>query len=117
MPILSFSMRSQEIDNPATETDTIATKTIKLNETYKMKYLKLLHIYHNIDYSEIHDPDDSAQASNTILFARFSFLSGKQSIFYEFKDNEKPTYLIANNSKLKKLFKLNKKTNLSKQIF
>ena len=42
MPILSFSMRSQEIDNPATETDTIATKTIKLNETYKMKYLKLL---------------------------------------------------------------------------
>ena len=36
---------------------------------------------------------------------------------FEFKDNEKPTYLIANNSKLKKLFKLNKKTNLSKQIF
>jgi len=88
MPILSFSMRSQEIDKPASETDTIATKTIKLNETYKMKYLKLLHIYHNLDYAEIHDPSDSAQASNTILFARFSFLSGKQSIFYEFKDNE-----------------------------
>ena len=88
MPILSFSMRSQELDNPSTETDTIATKTIKLNETYKMKYLKLLHIYHNLDYTQIHDDSASNQASNTILFAKFSFLSGKQSIFYEFKDNE-----------------------------
>ncbi len=36
---------------------------------------------------------------------------------FEFDDNEKPTYLIADNSKLKKLFKINKKTNLSKLIF
>ena len=36
---------------------------------------------------------------------------------FKFEDNENPTYLIANNSRLKKLFKLNKKTNLAKLIF
>ncbi len=36
---------------------------------------------------------------------------------FKFEDNKKPTYLISNNLKLKKLFKLNKKTNLAKLIF
>ena len=36
---------------------------------------------------------------------------------FQFEDNEKPTYLIADNYKLKNLFKLNKKTNLTKLIF
>tara|TARA_R110001599_G_scaffold90423_1_gene238395 strand:+ start:215 stop:790 length:576 start_codon:yes stop_codon:yes gene_type:complete len=83
MPILSFSMRSQDIDNPASETSEIATKTIKLNETYKMKYLKLLHIYHNINSIEIHDGDSISQAENTILFAKLSFLNSQQAVYYE----------------------------------
>lgn len=83
MPILSFSMRSQDIDNPASETSEIATKTIKLNETYKMKYLKLLHIYHNINSIEIHDGDSISQAQNTILFAKLSFLNSQQAVYYE----------------------------------
>ena len=36
---------------------------------------------------------------------------------FHFKDNKNPSYLIADNSKLKKLFKLNKKINLRKLIF
>ena len=36
---------------------------------------------------------------------------------FEFEDNKKSTYLIANNYKLKKLFKFNKKINLIKLIF
>ena len=83
MPILSFSMRSQDIDNAPSETSSIAIKTIKLNETYKMKYLKLLHIYHNLNSTEIHDGDSISEAQNTILFAKLSFLNSQQAVFYE----------------------------------
>lgn len=83
MPILSFSMRSQDIDNPTTHTTQAVSKTINLTDTYKMKYLKLLHIFHNITFTNIHDEDDVSQSSNTILFAKFSFLNGKNAVFFE----------------------------------
>ena len=83
MPILSFTMRSQDIDNPADHTSQTATKTINLKQTFKMKYLKLLHLYTNISYTEIHDGDQISQAENTILFAKISFLNSKQSQYFE----------------------------------
>jgi len=83
MPILSFTMRSQDIDNPADHTTQTATKTINLKQTFKMKYLKLLHLYTNISYTEIHDGDEVSQAENTILFARISFLNSKQTQYFE----------------------------------
>jgi len=88
MPILSFTMRSQDIDNPSNHTTQTATKTIKLREHYKMKYLKLLHIFHNINHTNIHDPDDISQATNTILFAKLSFLNGKNAVFFEGPRNQ-----------------------------
>ena len=36
---------------------------------------------------------------------------------YEFVDNTKPTYLIANNNKLKKYIKIRRINNLEKIIF
>ena len=88
MPILSFTMRSQDLDNPTTDTTQTARKTIKLREHYKMKYLKLLHIYHNINFTNIHDEEDVSQATNTILFSKISFLNGEQAIFYESDAND-----------------------------
>ncbi len=88
MPILNFTIRSQELDNPADHTTQIAQKTIKLNDTYKMKYFKLLHLYHNINFSNIHNEDDTSQMSNTIIFAKISFLNSQQSVFMETKDGE-----------------------------
>lgn len=88
MPILSFTMRSQDLDNPSTHTTQTAKKTIKLRDHYKMKYLKLLHVYHNISFTHIHDEDDISQSANTILFAKLSFLNGEQAIFYESDAND-----------------------------
>ena len=88
MPILSFSVRSQDIDNPTTHTTQSVKKTINLTDTYKMKYLKLLHIFHNINFTHIHDEDDTSQAANTILFAKFSFLNGNQAVFFEGPRNQ-----------------------------
>lgn len=88
MPILSFTMRSQDLDNPASHTTQTAKKTIKLRDTYKMKYLKLLHIYHNLNFSNLHNEDDISQAENTILFAKISFLNGEQAILYESDAND-----------------------------
>lgn len=88
MPILSFSMRSQDIDNPSTHTSQTAIKTIKFNQTYKMKYLKLLHIYHNISYTNIHDTSEVSQMANTILFCKISFLNSDQAVYYEVNDGE-----------------------------
>jgi len=83
MPILSFSMRSQDIDNDENHTSQPVIKTINLADTYKMKYLKLLHIFHNINFTQIHDEDSTSQATNTILFAKFSFLNSNQAVFFE----------------------------------
>ncbi len=88
MPILNFSMRSQDINNNgdiATSTR-IAEKTIKLEKTFKMKYLKLLHIYHNITNANI--SDDEGTSENTILFAKISFLNVDNTVFYEHKNNQ-----------------------------
>ena len=88
MPILSFTMRSQDIDNPDDHTSQTAIQTINLKQTFKMKYLKLLHLYTNISYTEIHDGDEISQAENTILFARISFLNSKQSQYFEVVNGE-----------------------------
>ena len=52
MPILNFCIRSQDLDGSAdASSDTRqAKKTIKLQDGYKMRFLKLLHVYHNIWY-------------------------------------------------------------------
>tara|TARA_R100000951_G_scaffold436_1_gene2060 strand:- start:1609 stop:2181 length:573 start_codon:yes stop_codon:yes gene_type:complete len=88
MPILSFTVRSQDLDNPSDHTTQVATKTIKLPKTYKMKYLKLLHCYHNINFTNIHNEDDVSQQSNTILFASFGFLNGQNAVLFENDNNE-----------------------------
>ena len=81
MPILNISFRSQDMDLGGD--DSIAKKTFKLNRTYKFKYLKLLHIYHNVHFSNIHNESQDTQMSNTILFGRLSFLNSQQSVYYE----------------------------------
>jgi len=88
MPILNFSIRSQELDHNEDANTTIrqAQKTMKLNRTFKMKYLKLLHIYHNIDNTNI--TNDDGVSDNTIIFAKISFLNGHNSVFYEHKGGE-----------------------------
>lgn len=88
MPILSFSMRSQDLDNPSSHTNQPAIKTIKLNETYKMKYLKLLHIYHNINNTNIHSESQTSQMANTILFVKLSFLNSNNAMYYEVNNGE-----------------------------
>jgi len=88
MPILNFSIRSQDLDNhnDASGSTRPAEKTIKLERTFKMKYLKLLHIYHNISNANI--SDDEGTSENTILFAKISFLNINNTVFYEHKDKE-----------------------------
>ena len=51
MPIINFTVRSQDLDyKDDSLTDTrIARKTIRFERSFKMKYMKLLHIYHNIN--------------------------------------------------------------------
>ena len=84
MPILQLSMRSQDLDNGAFLNATSelqpAKKTFRLNETYKMKYLKLLHVYHNLSSANLIDGGGSA---NTIIFVKISFLTSGQSVFFE----------------------------------
>ena len=48
MPILNFSIRSQDLDNhnDASGSTRPAEKTIKLERTFKMKYLKLKILLH-----------------------------------------------------------------------
>ena len=88
MPILNFTVRSQDIDNKdAGATSTApAKKTIRLEQHLKLKYLKLLHIYHNLDNSNISDGDGTS--NNTILFAKISFLNGKNSVFFEYNNGQ-----------------------------
>ena len=76
MGILNFSIRSQDIDfKDAVAADTRqAKKTIKLEQGLKLRYLKLLHIYHNID---------NTNSNNTVLFCKISFLNSKNSLFIE----------------------------------
>lgn len=84
MPILQLSMRSQDIDNGDIFVEGSefqqAKKTFRLNETYKMKYLKLLHVYHNLSSANLIDGGGSA---NTIIFVKISFLTSGQSVFFE----------------------------------
>lgn len=84
MPILQLSMRSQDLDNAnvaATELQP-AVKTFRLQDTFKFKYLKLLHVYTNLSSENLIDGGDS---SNTIIYARISFLNEGQSVFFESK--------------------------------
>lgn len=86
MPLLNFTIRSQDVDNNADPNTTTrqAQKTVKLEKTYKMKYLKLLHLYHNITNTSILDGDGTSE--NTIIFCKIGFLNGQNSVYYEFKD-------------------------------
>ncbi len=89
MPILAFTMRSQDIDGgkQATNGHLIAKKTIRLEKPYKMKYLKCLHVYHNLSYTNIHAEDGASSMANTILFAKISFLNSNNCVYYESVDN------------------------------
>lgn len=85
MPILNMTIRSQDVDHAATTTATNsvpAEKTIKLETGLKLRYLKLLHIFHNIDNTSITDGEGTS--NNTIIFAKISFLNGKNALFLEF---------------------------------
>lgn len=88
MGILNFTIRSQDIDHSDSTlngTDARSVKkTIKLEHGLKLKYLKLLHIYHNLDNTHISDGDGTS--NNTILFAKISFLNANNSVFYEYDD-------------------------------
>ena len=88
MPILNMCIRSQDLDGAAdAASDTRqAKKTVKLQDGYKMKFLKLLHIYHNINNTAITDAEGTSD--NTILFARISFLNGNNSVFFEFNGQQ-----------------------------
>ncbi len=89
MPILNFSIRSQDVNNAKTAGFTSteqAKKTIKLEQHLKLRYLKLLHIYHNIDNSSITDGEGTS--NNTIIFCKISFLNGKNSVFFEFNNGQ-----------------------------
>tara|TARA_R100000149_G_C5815764_1_gene97126 strand:- start:91 stop:723 length:633 start_codon:yes stop_codon:yes gene_type:complete len=82
MPIFQLSMRSQDLDNgnlAATEFKP-AVKTFRLQQTFKMKYLKLLHIYTNLNSVNLINGGNSA---NTIIYARISFLNADQSVFFQ----------------------------------
>ena len=85
MPLLTFTMRSQDLDggHVADNGTQHAKKTIRLERPFKMKYLKLLHIYHNISYTSIHNTANESTMGNTILFAKISFLNSNNSIVYE----------------------------------
>jgi len=88
MPILNFCIRSQDLDgSPDASDDTRqAKKTIKLQDGYKMRFLKLLHVYHNINNTNISDGEGTSD--NTILFAKISFLNGNNSVFFEFNGQQ-----------------------------
>jgi len=89
MAILNFSIRSQDIDHASTAGATStqqAKKTIKLEQHLKLRYLKLLHIYHNIDNTSITDGEGTS--NNTIIFAKISFLNAKNSVFLEFNNGK-----------------------------
>ena len=64
MGILNFTIRSQDIDHSDSTlngTDArSAKKTIRLEHGLKLKYLKLLHIYHNLDNTHISDGDGTS---------------------------------------------------------
>ena len=83
MPIINFTVRSQDLDyKDDSLTDTrIARKTIRFERSFKMKYMKLLHIYHNIN--NVNMGSNSAQNSNTIIFCKISFLNGNNAVYYE----------------------------------
>ncbi len=83
MPILNLTIRSQDLDFSTDKTpdDRIAQKTFKFERTYKMKYLKLLHVFHNINNTDI--SNGQGTSNNTILFAKISFLNAGNSVYYE----------------------------------
>lgn len=88
MPILNFCIRSQDLDgsSDASSDARQATKTIKLQDSYKMRFLKLLHVYHNVNNTAISDGEGTSD--NTILFAKISFLNGNNSVFFEFNGTQ-----------------------------
>ena len=88
MAILNFCIRSQDLDGSADASpDTRqAKKTIKLQDSYKMRFLKLLHVYHNLNNTAISDGEGTS--NNTILFAKISFLNGNNSVFFEFNGTQ-----------------------------
>lgn len=66
MAILSFTIKGNDIG-------LIDGKRIKLDRHRKLKYLKLLHIYHNLETSNLSTEDDRDQ--QRVLFCSLSFLN------------------------------------------
>jgi len=99
MGILNFSIRSQDIDfKDAVAGDTRqAKKTIKLEQGLKLRYLKLLHIYHNIDNTNI--TDGEGVSNNTVIFCKISFLNSKNSLFIEDMPFDRKEYMKEYNKK------------------
>ena len=54
---------------------------------------------------------------STLLKEIAKIICKKYNKKYEFKDNKKDTYLVANNNKLKKIYKLNIQQNIESIIF
>ena len=61
MPILTVSMRSQDLD-----LGNDAKKTFRLDRSYKFKYLKLLHIYHNISFDNKIEKENNRYINNRV---------------------------------------------------
>jgi len=87
MPIINFTIRSQDLDNNDTALggSSHAKKTIRFERGFKMRYLKLLHIFTNINNTNI--SDNEGQSDNTILFVKISFLNGQNCVYYETVNN------------------------------
>lgn len=64
MPCLSIMVKGDDL---------ATTNTFKLRRSLKVKYLKLLHCYHNINATELSVTLDRTQ--ERLIFARFNFLN------------------------------------------
>ena len=73
MPILNLVLRGDNLSK---------TTTLRTEEPIKLNFLKLNHVYHNLDSFDLTDPTDKAQ--QRILFVKFGNLldSSHQTISY-----------------------------------
>lgn len=86
MGILSFTVKGNDIG-------LIDGKRIKLDKHKKLKYLKLLHIYHNLETSNLSTEDDRDQ--QRILFCNFSFINTDEV----YNATEENTFLTVSGTK------------------
>tara|TARA_R100000951_G_scaffold39063_1_gene32945 strand:+ start:4585 stop:5064 length:480 start_codon:yes stop_codon:yes gene_type:complete len=69
MAILSFTVKGADIGK-------IDGHRVKLHRSMKIKYLKLLHIYHNIETSNLSTEDDRDQ--QRVIFASLNFVNSDE---------------------------------------